>query len=153
MTKIFKPLIEQTMEVYIDDIVVKSKTHAKHVQHLEEAFSLMWKYNMKLNPLKCVFGISVGKFLSFLVTRQGIEINLNLVKSMLKTLIPSTKKEIQWLMGRFAALGQFIAQFTNKHRVFFTTLHEAQTFGWTKECKSVFDAIKRYLTKSFIVSS
>ena len=58
MKKIFKPLMGQIVEVYIDDIVIKSKTHTKHMQHLEEAFALMRKYNMKLNPLKCVFGIS-----------------------------------------------------------------------------------------------
>lgn len=58
----------QTMEVYIDDIIIKSKTRTEHIQHLEEAFNLMRKYNMKLNPLKCAFGVSAGKFLSFLVT-------------------------------------------------------------------------------------
>lgn len=58
----------QTMEVYIDDIVVKSKTHIEQMQYLEEAFVLMQKYNMKLNPLKCAFGVSTDKFLGFLVT-------------------------------------------------------------------------------------
>lgn len=68
MIRIFKPLMGQTMEVYIDDIIIKSKTRTEHIQHLEEAFNLMRKYNMKLNPLKCAFGVSAGKFLSFLVT-------------------------------------------------------------------------------------
>ena len=56
------------MEVYIDNIVIKSKTCAEHIQHLEEVLRLIWKYNMKLNRLKCVFDISAGKFLSFMVT-------------------------------------------------------------------------------------
>ena len=51
------------MKVYIDDIVVKSETRVKHIQHLEEAFLLMWAYNMKPNPAKCAFGINAGKFL------------------------------------------------------------------------------------------
>ena len=68
MTKIFKPLIDRTVEVYIDDIVVKSKTWAKHVQHLKETFRLMRAYNMKLNPAKYAFGVNVGKFLGFMVT-------------------------------------------------------------------------------------
>ena len=68
MTKIFKPLIDRTVEVYIDDIVVKSKTRAEHVQHLEETFCLMRAYNMKLNPAKYAFGVNVGKFLGFMVT-------------------------------------------------------------------------------------
>ena len=53
MTKIFKPLIDHIVEVYIDDIVVKSKTRIKHAQHLEQTFRLMRNYNMKLNPTKC----------------------------------------------------------------------------------------------------
>ena len=60
MTKIFKPLIGRTVEVYIDDIVVKSETRAEDVQYLEKTFRLMWAYNMKLNPAKCVFGVSAG---------------------------------------------------------------------------------------------
>ena len=68
MTQIFKPLIGRIVEVYIDDIVVKNETQAEHVQHLEEAFRLMRTYNMKLNPTKCAFNISVGQFLGFMVT-------------------------------------------------------------------------------------
>ena len=83
------------MEVYIDEINVKSKTHAKQIQNLEEVFVLMRKYDMKLNPLKCVFGVSVGKFLGFLVTQQGIKTNLDQVKVMLETPILSIKKETQ----------------------------------------------------------
>ena len=83
MTKIFKPLIARTMEVYIDDIVVKSKTQVAHVQHLEEAFHLMWAYNMKLNPTKCAFGINAGKLLGFMVTQRGIKVNPTQVKVVL----------------------------------------------------------------------
>ena len=68
MTKNFKPLIGWTVEVYIDDIVVKSETRAKHAQHLEEAFHLIQAYNMKLNIAKCAFGVSTRKFLGFMVS-------------------------------------------------------------------------------------
>ena len=67
MTKIFKPLIGHTVEVYIDDIVVKSKTREQHVLHLQEVFHLLRKYDMKLNPSKCAFGVSADKFLGFMV--------------------------------------------------------------------------------------
>ncbi|RVW32255.1 Transposon Ty3-I Gag-Pol polyprotein [Vitis vinifera] len=75
MTKIFKPLIGHTVEVYIDDIVVKSKTREEHVLHLQEVFHLLRKYDMKLNPSKCAFGVSVGKFLGFMVSQRGIEVS------------------------------------------------------------------------------
>ena len=75
MIKIFKPLIGWTAKVYIDDIVVKNKTQSEHAQHLEETFHLIRAYNMKLNPTKCAFGVNAGKFLGFMVTQRGIEVN------------------------------------------------------------------------------
>ena len=60
VTKIFRPLLGQTMEVYIDDMLVKSKERPDHVVHLQEAFKLLKAYGMKLNPSKCVFGVSAG---------------------------------------------------------------------------------------------
>ena len=68
MTKIFKPLVGRTVEVYIDDIVVKSKTRKEHVLHLQEVFHLLRKNDMKLNPSKCAFGVSAVKFLGFMVS-------------------------------------------------------------------------------------
>ena len=58
VTKIFRPLLGETMEAYINDMLVKSKKHFDHTKHLQKAFGLLRKYNMKLNPLKCVFGVS-----------------------------------------------------------------------------------------------
>ena len=68
VTKIFRPLLGNTMEAYIDEILVKSKERFDHTMHLQEAIKLLQRYGMKLNPLKCVLGISSGKFLGFMVT-------------------------------------------------------------------------------------
>ena len=73
--KIFQPLMGKTMEVYIDDMLVKSKEGPGHTKHLQETFELLRMYGMKLNPLKCAFGFSSVKFLSFMVTQRGIEAN------------------------------------------------------------------------------
>ena len=94
MTKIFKPLIGDVVEVYIDDVVVKSKTRSEHTQHLQEVFHLLKNYGMKLNPTKCAFGVSTGKFLGFMVTQRGIEINPDQVKAVANTLPPTNKKEL-----------------------------------------------------------
>ena len=67
MTKIFWPLISRTMEVYIDDMLVKTKECPDHKKHLQETFELLRMNGMKLNPLKCAFGVSSGKFLGFMV--------------------------------------------------------------------------------------
>ena len=73
VNKIFKEQIGRTMEVYIDDIVVKSKNVSEHVKDLEETFDILRAYNMKLYPIKCTFVVSPGKFLAHMVTRRGIE--------------------------------------------------------------------------------
>ena len=109
MTKIFKSLIGHTIEVYIDDIVVKSKTRSEHTHHLEETFCLIKAYNMKLNSAKCAFGVSASKFLGFMVTQRGIEVNPDQIQAIMETSAPSCKKELQRLIGHLATLGCFIA--------------------------------------------
>ena len=68
VTKIFRPLLEKTIEVYIDDMLVKSKERPDHAKHLQEAFEFLRAYNIKLNPSKCAFGVGAGRFLGFMVT-------------------------------------------------------------------------------------
>ncbi|RVX20873.1 Transposon Ty3-I Gag-Pol polyprotein [Vitis vinifera] len=92
MTKIFKPLIGHTVEVYIDDIVVKSKTREEHVLHLQKVFHLLRKYDMKLNPSKCAFGVSAGKFLGFMVSQRGIEVSPEQVKAVMETPPPGARR-------------------------------------------------------------
>ncbi|KAL6316293.1 hypothetical protein AAG906_017924 [Vitis piasezkii] len=105
MTTIFKPLIGHTVEVYIDDIVVKSKNREEHVLHLQEVFHLLRRYGMKLNPSKCAFGVSASKFLGFMVIQKSIEVSPNQVKAVMETPPPRSKKELQRLTGKLVALG------------------------------------------------
>nr|CAN76908.1 hypothetical protein VITISV_006597 [Vitis vinifera] len=130
MTKIFKPLIGHTVEVYIDDIVVKSKTREQHILHLQEVFHLLRKYGMKLNPSKCAFGVSAGKFLGFMVSQRGIEVSPDQVKAVMETPPPRNKKELQRLTGKLVALGRFIARFTDELRPFFLAIRKAGAHGW-----------------------
>ena len=92
------------MEVYIDDMLVKSTTAELHIAHLFEAFQILRKYNMKLNPAKCAFRVSAEKFLGFIVNHQGIEVNLEKIKVVLDMPPPSGIKEVQRLTRRIAAL-------------------------------------------------
>ena len=82
-------------------------------------FRLMQAYNMKLNLAKCVFGVSARKFLGFMVTQRGIKVNPAQIKAVLETPGPNSKKELQCLTHHLAALGRFIAHFTNKLKTFF----------------------------------
>ena len=77
VTKMFKDQLGKNMEAYIDDMVVKSKVVENHLTDLVETFETLQKRRLKLNALKCAFGVSSGKFLGYLVTYQGIEVNLD----------------------------------------------------------------------------
>ncbi|WJZ99708.1 hypothetical protein VitviT2T_018128 [Vitis vinifera] len=153
MTKIFKPLIGRSVEVYIDDIVVKSKTREQHILHLQEVFYLLRKYGMKLNPSKCAFGVSADKFLGFMVSQRGIEVSPDQVKAVIETPPPRNKKELQRLTGKLVALGRFIARFTDELRPFFLAIRKAGTHGWTDNCQNALERIKHCLMHPPILSN
>ena len=81
------------MEVYIDDMLVKFKERPDHMKHLQETFELLSTSGMKLNPLKCAFGVSSGKFLGFMVKQRGIEANPIQLRAMMESQTPTIKKK------------------------------------------------------------
>ena len=119
VNKMFQKQIGASMEVYIDDMLVKLVQVKLHITHLAEAFQVLRSYNMKLNPAKCAFGVSVGKFLGFIVNNRGIEANPDMIKAMLCMLPPSNIKDIQRLTGRIAALSRFVSKANDKCQPFF----------------------------------
>ena len=82
------------MEAHIEDMLVKSKDRFNHTKHLQEAFKLLRAYAMKLNPLKCTFRVSSGKFLGFMVTRKGIKANPIQLKAIMDSQDPIFKKGV-----------------------------------------------------------
>ena len=88
VNKLFEPLIGKTMEVYVDDIIVKSKIDGDHGQDLRKTFGILWAFSVKLNPNKCVFGVRSGKFLGFMISSRGIEANLNKIQAILDMKLP-----------------------------------------------------------------
>ena len=119
VNRMFQKQIGMSMEVYIDDMLVKSTTAELHIAHLSEAFQILREYNMKLNPAKCAFGVSTGKFLGFIVNNRGIEENPDKIKVMLDMSPPLSIKEVQRLTGRIAALSQFVSRASDKCQPFF----------------------------------
>ena len=119
VNKMFQKKIGASMEVYIDDMLVKSVKAELHITHLVEAFQVLKSYNMKLDPAKCAFGVFVGKFLGFIVNNRGIEANPNKIKAMLDMLPPSNIKDIERMTGRIAALSRFVSKASDKCQPFF----------------------------------
>ena len=97
VNRMVKKQMGTTMEVYIDDMLVKSTITELHIAHLSEAFQVLREYNMKLNPAKCAFGVSAGKFLGLIVNNRGIEANPDKIKVVLNMPSPSSIKEVQRL--------------------------------------------------------
>ena len=114
VNKMFQKQIGASMEVYIDDMLVMSVKAELHVAHLAESFQVLKNYNMKLNPTKCAFGVSIGKFLGFIVNSQGIEANPDKIKAMLDMQSPSNTKKVQRLTGRIATLSRFVTRSSDK---------------------------------------
>ena len=112
----------KTMEVYIDDMLVKSKECPVHMKHLQEAFKLLPTYGMKLNLLKCAFGVSLGKFLGFMVKQRGIEANHIQLRAIMESQTSTSKKVVQQLISWLEALSRSICCFTDQLKPFFTRL-------------------------------
>ena len=105
---------------------------------------------MKLNPSKCAFGVSSGKFLGFIVSHRGIETNPKKVRAILEMCSPRTTKEVQSFTGRVAALNRIVSKATDKCLPFFKTLKKA--FAWTEECETAFQELKHYLSNPPLLS-
>ena len=112
------------MEVYVDDMLVKSKEEEDNLEDLKETFNTLRQYSMKLNPLKCAFGVSSGKFLDFMVSQRGIEASPKKVRAILEMSSPKTIKEVQSLRRRVATLNKFVSKATDKCLPFFKTLKQ-----------------------------
>ena len=128
----FRPQIGRNVEVYVDDMLVKSLDEGKHLDDLQETFNTLRRYNMKLNPSKCAFGVASGKFLGFMVSHRGIEANPEKIKAILDMKSPQSIKEVQSLTGRVATLNRFVSKVTDRCLSFFKVLKKA--FEWTNEC-------------------
>ena len=109
MNSMFHDFIGKFMQIYIDAIVVKSSSEEDHLEHLRLSFERMRKHGLKMNPLKCAFGVRAGDFFGFVVHKKGIEINENKTKAILETKPPSAKKELQSLLGKLNLLRRFIS--------------------------------------------
>ena len=90
----FRPQIGQNVEVYVDDILVKSQDEKIHLDDLQETFDTLRQYNMRLNPDKCAFRVSSGKFLGFMVSHRGIEVNPDKIQAILDMKPPQSVKEV-----------------------------------------------------------
>ena len=124
MTRMFEPQLGKSIEVYIDDMVVKSKVVSEHVGDLRKNFEILRKHKLRLNASKCSFGVGSGKFMGYMVTHRGIEVNLDQIKAISNLQLPRNSKEVQKLTGMTAALNQFISRSADRYIPFFLLMNK-----------------------------
>ena len=107
--QMFESQIGQIVEAYIDDMVVKSKQTSRHLNDLGSMFFVLRKHKLRLNASKCSFGVGLGKFLVYMITYRGIEVNPVQIKVINDMHSPWNPKEVQKLTGMTAVLNRFIA--------------------------------------------
>jgi hypothetical protein len=127
MSKTFGDLIRDRVEVYVDDIVVKTKRGSTLVEDLTLVFDKLRATRTKLNPDKCVFGVSVGKLLGFLVSHRGIEANPEKIKAIETMRPPARIKDVQKLAGSLAALSRFISRLAERALPFLPAIVEIRS--------------------------
>jgi hypothetical protein len=145
MSKTFGDLIRDMIEIYVDDIVVKTKRGSTLVEDLTLIFDKLRATRTKLNPEKCVFGVSAGKLLGFLVSHRGIEANPKKIRAIEAMRPAAWIKDIQKLTGSLAALSCFISWLAEKALPFFKLLRKSSPFSWTEEAERAFQELKQHL--------
>ena len=145
-TTLLHDMIHKEVEVYVDDMIVKSKDREGHVAVLRKFFDRIIKYKLGLNPQKCAFGVTAGKLLGFMITQRGIEVDPSKIKAILEMPPPKNEKEIRGFLGRLQYISRFIAQLTTICEPVFKLLKKGEPKEWNEECQEAFEAIKRYLS-------
>ncbi|CAJ2668042.1 unnamed protein product [Trifolium pratense] len=147
MNKVFNNEIGDMLEVYMDDMIVKSEEEVDHTAHLKRVFDQARKYNMRFNPEKCTFGVKAGKFLGFYLTERGIEAHPDKCRAFFEFPTPDSKKSIQSLNGMLTALSRFVAKSAQHALPLFKLLRKESAFEWTKECEDALQHLKRALSE------
>ncbi|GAU49235.1 hypothetical protein TSUD_183260 [Trifolium subterraneum] len=147
MNKVFHNEIGDMLEVYMDDMIVKSEEEIDHTLHLKRVFDQARKFNMRFNLEKCTFGVKAGKFLGFYLTERGIEANPDKCRAFFDYPTPKLKKFIQTLNSMLTSMARFVAKSAQHALPLFKLLRKETTFEWTEECEGALQHLKRALSE------
>nr|GFC25375.1 reverse transcriptase domain-containing protein [Tanacetum cinerariifolium] len=149
MDKAFENQMGRNIEVYVEDLVIKSHTESEMVRDIAETFQTLRKINIKLNPKKCSFGLAKGVFLGYVINPEGIKPCPDKTSAVLQLPSPQTIKEVQSLNGKLASLNRFLSKSAEKSLPLFQTLKKCikkSDFCWTTEAKHAFQQLKQHLS-------
>nr|GEW21490.1 reverse transcriptase domain-containing protein [Tanacetum cinerariifolium] len=140
--KAFQKQIGQNLEVYVDDLVIKSFTEEEVIRDIEETFKTLREINMKLNPKKCTFGMRDGTFQRYKVNPDRLKVCPDKVEAVLSLPSPKCLKDVQKLNRKLASLNRFLSKLAKKSLPFFKTLKNCtkkSDFQWTAKAKTAFN--------------
>src|ERR1044072_2839928 len=146
MQACLKEQIGRNVQVYVDDIVIKTYSTNTLLDDLRETFAALNKYRIKLNPKKCAFGVPAGKLLGYMVSARGIRANPEKVQAIARMQEPTDVKGVQQLAGRLAALSRFISRLGERTLPFYQLLRKGEKFEWTEEARQAFADLKKTLS-------
>ena len=130
----------------MEDLIAKSREDESHVKNFQKLFTRLRKFQLKLNPAKCIFDATFKKLLGFIVSKRGIEVDPDKIQAI-QNLPPSlTQREVRGLFGRLNYISHFISQMTVKCDPTFKLLKKHDLGEWTEECQMAFDKVKDYLS-------
>jgi hypothetical protein len=149
MNYIFHDLIGKLVEIYIDDVVVKSASVEGHLGDLRQVLERTRRFGLRMNPKKYAFGVSAGLFLGFLVHERGIEIGLKSQETVRTMVPPTTKRELQQLIGKINFDRRFISNLSGRieHFMELVKIKANDEFHWGSKQQWAFEEIKEYLSK------
>jgi hypothetical protein len=153
MQKCLADQIGRKIHAYVDDIAVMSKKQDDLIADLQETFNNLRKYNMMLNPTKCVFGVPEGQLLGFIVSHRGIEVNLEKIKAILDISWPNDPKDVQRLIGCVAAVSRFISHLGEKALPLHKLMKKSDKFVWTDEADAALKDLKRVLSTAPVLAA
>src|SRR6187397_1486985 len=145
-------MMHKEVEVYVDDMIVKSKDRQGHPIALKKFFERLRKYNMRLNPSKCAFGVTSGKLLGYVISSRGIEIDPTKIKAIMSMPPPKTEKQIWGFIGRLQYISRFISKLTTICEPIFKKLKKNVPIIWEDECQKAFEKIKAYLGNPLVLA-
>ena len=146
-TAMFHDMMHLEIEDYVDDIVMKSKTKEDHFGILKKVFERCRLYKLKMNPLKCAFGVLAGNFLGFLVHQRGIDVDPTRASAIATMKSPTSHKELKSFFGKLSYIRRFIPSLAAMTSTFAPLLKKGAPFHWSTECQQTFEKVQDIMTK------
>ena len=153
MQKCLHTQIGKNVQVYVDDIKIKTKDRHTLLDDLRETFANLRRFRMKLNLTKCTFGVSAGKLLGFPISSRGIKTNPIKISAIEKMVLPKCLNDVQKFTGCLASLSRFVSRLGEKALPLYHLMKKTDKFIWTPQADAAFHELKQMLASAPVLAS